>query len=148
MEVLEKWKIFCNPEWNPFLITNLKVSLARHSVNTRSAGLSEWLRRYGWTVMDHSPYSSDLAPSDFHLFGPIKKHLVGKRFPSDVNVKKAVSSVTGTWFRFFLHRNYKPCCHGGSNSLLSMMTVWRCDVHHPLRMFRTSVLAYCFVISL
>jgi hypothetical protein len=100
------------------------------------------------TVMDHSAYSSDLAPSDFHLFGSLKKHLVGKQFASDANVKKAVSSVTGTWFRFLLHRNYKPCCHGGSNSLLSMMTVWRCDVYHLLRMFRPSVLAYCFVTAL
>jgi len=48
------------------------------------------------TVMDHSPYSSDLAPSDFHLFGPLKKHLDGKQFASDTNVKKVVSSVTGT----------------------------------------------------
>ena len=83
-------------KWHSFLITDLKVSFARHSVYIRPAGLSDWLRRYGWTVMDHSPYSSDLAPSDFYLFGPLKKHLVGKRFASDSNVKKAVSSVTGT----------------------------------------------------
>ena len=57
------------------------------SVYIRPAGISDWSRRYGLTVMDHSPYSPDLAPSDFHLFGPLKKLLVGKRFPSDVNVK-------------------------------------------------------------
>jgi len=104
---IRRWE---NPQWrlwtkekssatresNSFLINDLEVSFARHSVYIRPAGLSDWLRRYGWTVMDHSPYSSDLAPSDFHLFGPLKKQPVGKRFASDANVKKAVSSVTGT----------------------------------------------------
>jgi hypothetical protein len=29
------------------------------------------------------PYSPDLTPSDFHLFGPLKNHLGGKRFADD-----------------------------------------------------------------
>jgi hypothetical protein len=28
-------------------------------------------------VLKHPPYSLDLAPSDFHLFGPLKEHLWG-----------------------------------------------------------------------
>jgi len=31
----------------------------------------------GWTVLPHPPYSPDLAPSDFHLFGPLKDYLRG-----------------------------------------------------------------------
>ena len=27
---------------------------------------------------DHSAYSTDLMPSDFHLFGPLEKQLAGK----------------------------------------------------------------------
>ena len=27
---------------------------------------------------DHSAYSTDLMPSDFHLFGPLEKRLAGK----------------------------------------------------------------------
>ena len=30
------------------------------------------------TVLPHPPYSTDLAPSDFHLFGPMKDALLGK----------------------------------------------------------------------
>jgi len=92
-------------EWSSFLITDLKVSFSRHSAYIRPAELSDWLRRYGRAVMDHSPYSSDLAPSDFHLFRPLNKQLVGKRFASDGDVNKAVSSVTGISFQSLLHRN-------------------------------------------
>jgi histone-lysine N-methyltransferase SETMAR len=34
-----------------------------------------------WEVLDHPPYSPDLAPSDFYLFGPLKHHLSGNIFP-------------------------------------------------------------------
>jgi hypothetical protein len=53
------------------------------------------LQRYNWEVLDHPPYSPDLEPSDFHLFGPLKKHLGGRRFANDGEVQQAVMS----WFR-------------------------------------------------
>ena len=28
----------------------------------------------GWTVLPHPAYSPDLAPSDFHIFGPLKDY--------------------------------------------------------------------------
>ena len=37
----------------------------------------------GWTVLPHSSYSLDLAPSDFHLFRPVKDGLCGQHFPSN-----------------------------------------------------------------
>jgi histone-lysine N-methyltransferase SETMAR len=49
-------------------------------------------RRYNWEVLDHPPYSPDLAPSDFNLFGPLKKHLGGRRFATDGEVQQAVMS--------------------------------------------------------
>ena len=33
--------------------------------------------------MDHPPYRPDLAPSDFHLFLHLKKHLARKKFDDD-----------------------------------------------------------------
>jgi hypothetical protein len=40
--------------------------------------------RFLWAKnMEYPPYSPDLAPSDFHLFGPLKHHLSGERFPDD-----------------------------------------------------------------
>jgi hypothetical protein len=52
----------------------------------------ELLRRYNWEVLDHPPYGPDLAPSDFHLFGPLKKHLDGRRFATDDEVQQAIMS--------------------------------------------------------
>jgi histone-lysine N-methyltransferase SETMAR len=52
----------------------------------------ELLRRYNWEVLDHPPFSPDLAPSDFHLSAPLKKHLGGRRFATDGEVQHAVMS--------------------------------------------------------
>jgi hypothetical protein len=38
------------------------------------------LLKLKWDVLPHPPYSSDLAPSDYHLFGSKKGVLGGKRF--------------------------------------------------------------------
>jgi len=40
--------------------------------------------------LPHPPYSPDLAPSDFHVFGPLKEHLGGQKFKSDEGVQSAV----------------------------------------------------------
>jgi len=41
--------------------------------------------------MEHPTCSPDLAPSDFHLFGPLKNALRGRRFScDDDDVKAAV----------------------------------------------------------
>jgi len=45
--------------------------------------------------MDHPPYSLDLAPSDFHLFLHLKKHLAGKKFDDDDEVQEEIM----TWFK-------------------------------------------------
>jgi histone-lysine N-methyltransferase SETMAR len=45
--------------------------------------------------LDHPAYSPDLAPSDFHLFRHLKKHLAGKKFDDDDEVQEEVM----TWFR-------------------------------------------------
>ena len=33
----------------------------------------EVISSFGWTTISHPPYSPDLAPSDFHLFGPSQR---------------------------------------------------------------------------
>jgi hypothetical protein len=33
------------------------------------------LRHFGWGVLDHPPYSPDLSPCDYNVFGPLKETL-------------------------------------------------------------------------
>jgi histone-lysine N-methyltransferase SETMAR len=43
-----------------------------------------------YELLEHPPYSPDLAPSDFHLFPNLKKSLRGKRFSSNEEVIAAI----------------------------------------------------------
>jgi hypothetical protein len=62
-----------------------------HSANQTTVTL----KSFKWEVLQHPPYSPDHAPSDFHLFGPLKLHLSGERFPDDDAVERAVRA----WFQ-------------------------------------------------
>ena len=52
------------------------------------------LEKFKWDILDHPPYSPDLAPSDFHLFLHLKKHLARKKFDDGDEVQEEVM----TWF--------------------------------------------------
>ena len=47
------------------------------------------LLEFGWDTVPHPPYSPDLAPCDYHLFGPLKRFLHNKKFGNvqDINFK-------------------------------------------------------------
>jgi histone-lysine N-methyltransferase SETMAR len=53
------------------------------------------LQRFGWEVLQHPPYSPDLSPCDFHIFGDLKRDIRGHRFASDEDVCGWVKM----WFR-------------------------------------------------
>ena len=55
----------------------------------------ETIDSMGWTTLPHPPYSPDLAPSDYHLFGPMKLHMKGMRHENDDNLKTTVTK----WLR-------------------------------------------------
>jgi hypothetical protein len=44
----------------------------------------------GWTALPHPPYSPDLAPSVFHVFGPMQNRLCGQHFLDNDAVIAAV----------------------------------------------------------
>ena len=50
----------------------------------------ETIDSLGWTTLPHPPYSPDLAPSDYHLFGPLKRHLKGTYHDDDDELKTSV----------------------------------------------------------
>jgi hypothetical protein len=50
-----------------------------------------------------SPIRS-MLPSDFNLYGPLKKHLAGMRFATDADVKQAVTAWLSTFNSYFFLR--------------------------------------------
>lgn len=50
------------------------------------------LEESGFDLLDHPPYSPDLAPSDFYLFRCMKKHLRGKQFANAEDLREEVKS--------------------------------------------------------
>ena len=50
------------------------------------------LRDLHYELLEHPPYSLDLAPSDFHLFPKLKIFITGQRFSSN---QEAIAAVEG-----------------------------------------------------
>ncbi|GBM66715.1 hypothetical protein AVEN_197786-1 [Araneus ventricosus] len=67
-----------------------------------AAATQELVDQFGWEFFYHSPYSPDLAPSDFHLFRKLKKFLGDKRFGSDEELENAVN----TWLNELAAEEY------------------------------------------
>ena len=76
----------------------LSKKVLLHYDNARphtAAATVETVQQLDFELLQHPPYSPDLAPSDYHTFGPLKEALHGPRFTSDEEVKEAVH----TWLR-------------------------------------------------
>ncbi|KAK6725765.1 hypothetical protein RB195_004217 [Necator americanus] len=48
------------------------------------------LNKFFWTILPHPPYFPDLAPSDYHLFSYLQRHLNGQDFQTRDDIKKAL----------------------------------------------------------
>jgi len=58
----------------------------------RTLGIQKKLAYLGFQLLDHPPYSPDLALSDYHLFPRLKKQLKGRHFSSDAEVIAAAET--------------------------------------------------------
>jgi len=63
------------------------------------------LRDLHYELLEHPPYSPDLAPSDFSLFPKLKLFLAGQRFSSN---QKAIAAVEG----YFADLTKNHCRYG------------------------------------
>ncbi len=59
------------------------------------------IQKWGLTILDHPPYSPDLAPCDFALFPKLKSHLRGHRFATIASVQKEVRNILATLDKSF-----------------------------------------------
>ena len=77
---------------------------------------------FGRKQLDHPPYSPNLAPSDYHLFLHLKKHLCGQRQDDDDGLKTAVLQWLSNQAADFyedgfqkLVMRYDKCLNNGGN---------------------------------
>lgn len=68
----------------------MHYNAAPHSANVTQ----DFLSKLKCDVWKHPPYSPDLSPCDFHVFGPIKNDLATVRYSTDDEVKNS----TLQWF--------------------------------------------------
>lgn len=72
---------------------NTPIWFLHDNAPVHTAGISQTtIEAAGLTLVDHPPYSPDLAPSDFFLFRHLKKHLRGTSFASKEDLKAAVEN--------------------------------------------------------
>ena len=90
-----------------------------HTANVTSSTIT----KLGWEVLVHPPYSPDLAPSDYHLFGPLKDHLGGIKFDTDEDGKNAVQKWLHTMPETFFLQVFEHFQHGGKSALKSRVTM-------------------------
>jgi len=60
-----------------------------------AAGTVETVQHLGFKLLQHPPYSPNLVPSDYHIFGLLKETLHCHKFTSDEEAKEEVH----TWLR-------------------------------------------------
>ena len=71
----------------------------------------ELIENLGWEVVPHPPYSPDLAPSDYHLFGPLKNDLLGTKFSDDEAVKEICREWLKSQPRYFYAKRILKLVH-------------------------------------
>jgi len=65
--------------------------------------------------LPHPPYSPNLVPSDYHLFGPMKKMLGGQKFASDIEVQPLFVSGLDSSQHRFVHQAFRSLLTDGTN---------------------------------
>ena len=65
----------------------------------------------GFNLIEHPPYSPDLAPSDFHLFPKLKAAISGTHFQSDDDVILAVDGFLNSQDKEFFKSGIEALKH-------------------------------------
>ncbi|GBM96664.1 hypothetical protein AVEN_29482-1 [Araneus ventricosus] len=97
--------------------TTIQPQLHARNRNSASDGL-----------LEYPPYSPDLAQSDFHFFGPSKKHLRGPHFRTDAEVQRAVLTRLQDLDADLLYPVSIRWCTNGTNASKPIVTMGRSTV--------------------
>jgi hypothetical protein len=86
-------------------VLRLHVNAQPHtSLSTREAIVKMW-----WTVLPQPAFSPDLAPSNYHLFGPVKYALIERHFGDGNELKGSFRDVLRSRCREFYKNGIQ--CH-------------------------------------
>jgi hypothetical protein len=69
-------------------------------------GTREAIAKMGRTVLAHPAHNPDVAPSDYHLFSPVKDALLGRHFADDnemIQSFRYVLRIRGREFATLVH---------------------------------------------
>lgn len=67
-------------------------------------GVKETLKRLGWEILPHPPYSPDIAPSDFHLFRSMQHSLAEQTFNSYKDIENWIDQWIASKNQEFFYR--------------------------------------------
>ena len=70
----------------PGMLSNDIILLHDNARSHTANSVRNNLQRIGWEVLQLPPFSPDLSPCNFHIFGDRKRHIHGHRFASDEDV--------------------------------------------------------------
>ncbi|KAJ4442700.1 hypothetical protein ANN_04289 [Periplaneta americana] len=112
-------KLMLTVFWNIQGVVHMEFMPESTTINSVSAMTTEHILHLGFAVVDHPPYSPNMAPSDFHLFPKLKEYLREHLFDSD----DAVQTEVRLWFR---HQNETFY----SDSIKKLVTHWEKCIHH------------------
>jgi len=72
------------------------------------------LKSFGWEIIQHPPYSPDIAPSDYYLFRALQNNLDGQRFDSMGDIQKYLENFFAQKSRGFYE-----------NGIISLLERWQ-----------------------
>jgi hypothetical protein len=112
-----------------------------------------FLEHFCWKCLTHPPCSPDLAQSNFHFFGPLKKHCKGK-FKHDGGTKAKVCWCIQRLNLDFFSAGINRWCTAKTGVLIALAVVWRkgglfiiyCFFDIYVKVIRTSIMCFCMLL--
>jgi histone-lysine N-methyltransferase SETMAR len=81
----------CLKEKRPHLVNRKGVVFHQDNARPHASEMTQQkIKEPNWEILDHPPYSPDLAPSDYHLIRSLQNHLNNKKFERFEKVNNAI----------------------------------------------------------
>lgn len=80
-------------------------------------------------------HRTDFAPSDLFYFGPLTRHLAGKRFSAEENMKQAATSCLQAIYTISFYGGMQASVPRRDKCWNVKGDTWRCDAYRLLLMY-------------